>query len=140
MAIGDIIFISNDESLAESFEGWTSSNYSHMAPRSFDDVRNGDIMQWLSVNARDQATMALVATAFPGSIEEESTPLEVFDTVETEQDRAMMGAIQQETEFDGVDIPNLPIRKPNVEQDGGSYLRKYVSQLEEYIGNLALFL
>ena len=46
------------------------------------------------------ATMALVATAFPGSIEEESTPLEAFDTIENEQDRAMMDvsedAIQHE--------------------------------------------
>ena len=61
-----------------------------MAPRSVHDVLNGDIMEWLSVYARDQATMALVATAFRGSIEDESTPLEAFDTVETEQDRAMM--------------------------------------------------
>ena len=64
---------------------------------------------------RDQATMALVASAFPGSIEEESVPLEAFDTVEGEQDRAMMGAaedaIQQETELDEVDIPNLPIKE-----------------------------
>ena len=84
-----------------------------MAPRSFDDVLSGDIMEWLSVYARDQATMALVATAFPGSKEEESTPLKAFDTVETEQDRAMMDvsedSIQQETELDGVDIPNLTI-------------------------------
>ena len=28
-------------------------------------------MEWLSVYARDQATMALVATAFPGSVEKE---------------------------------------------------------------------
>ena len=59
--------------------------------------------------------MALVASAFPGSIEEESVPLEVFDTVEGEQDRAMMDvtedAIQQETELDEVDIPNLPIKE-----------------------------
>ena len=48
-------------------------------------------MEWLSVYARDQATMALVATAFPGSLEEESTPVEAFDTVENDQDRAMMG-------------------------------------------------
>ena len=65
--------------------------------------------------ARDQATMALVASAFPGSIEEESVPLEAFDTVEGEQDRAMMDvsedAIQQETELDEVDIPNLPIKE-----------------------------
>ena len=59
-----------------------------LAPRSSDDVLSGDIMEWLSVYARDQATMALVATAFPGSIEEESAPLEAFDTVENEQDRA----------------------------------------------------
>ena len=68
-----------------------------------------------SVYARDQATMALVASAFPGSIEEESVPLEAFDTVEGEQDRAMMDvsedAIQQETELDEVDIPNLPIKE-----------------------------
>ena len=60
--------------------------------------------------ARDQAV-----TAFPGSIEEESTPLEEVDTIEDEQDRAMMDvsedAIQQETELDGVDIPNLPIKE-----------------------------
>ena len=72
-------------------------------------------MEWLSVYARDQATMALVATTFPGSIEEESTPLEAFDAIENEQDRAMMDvsedAIQQETELDGVDIPNLPIKE-----------------------------
>ena len=59
--------------------------------------------------------MALVATAFPGSIEEESAPLGAIDTVETEQDRAMMDvsedAIQQETALDGVDIPNLPIKE-----------------------------
>ena len=65
--------------------------------------------------ARDQATMALVATAFPGSVEEESVPLEAFDTVEGEQDRAMMDvsedAVQQETELDEVDIPNLPIKE-----------------------------
>ena len=65
--------------------------------------------------ARDQATMVLVASAFPGSIEEESVPLEAFDTVEGEQDRAMMDvtedAIQQETELDEVDIPNLPIKE-----------------------------
>ena len=68
-------------------------------------------MAQLSVYARDQATTALVATAFPGSIEEESArvsqsaPCEVFDTVENEnkQDKAMMDvsedadAIQQET-------------------------------------------
>ena len=72
-------------------------------------------MEWLSVYARDQATMALIATAFPGSIEEESAPLEAFDTVENEQDRAMMDisgdAIQQETELDEVDIPNLPSKE-----------------------------
>ena len=93
--------ISNDEKLAESFEGWTSNSYPQMAPRFFDDVLNGDIMEWLSVYARDQATMALIATAFAGSIEEESTPLEAFETVESEQDRAMIHvsefAIQQET-------------------------------------------
>ena len=66
VGIGDISFVSNDE------------NYPHMAPTSFDDVLNGDIMEWLSVYARDQATMALVATAFPGSIEEESAPLEAI--------------------------------------------------------------
>ena len=64
---------------------------------------------------RDQATMAMVATAFPGSIDEESAPLEAFDTVENEQDRAMMDvsedAIQQETELDEADIPNLPIKE-----------------------------
>ena len=115
VGIGDISFISNDENLAESFEGWTSNSYPQMAPRSFDDVLHGDIMEWLSVYAREQATLALVATAFPGSIGEESTPLEAFDTVETEQDRAMMdvseGAIRQETELNGVDIPNLPIKE-----------------------------
>ena len=72
-------------------------------------------MEWLSVYARDQATMARVATAFPGSIEEESAPLKAFDTVENEQDRAMMDvtedAIQQETELDEVEIPNLPIKE-----------------------------
>ena len=45
--------------------------------------------------------MALVATAFPGSTEEESTPLGEFDAIENEQDRAMMevseDAVQQET-------------------------------------------
>ena len=106
--MGDISFIRNDENLAESFEGWTSNSYPHMAP-------NGDIMEWLSVYARDQDTMALVATAFPGSIEEESAPLEAFDTVESEQDRAMMDvsedAIQQETELDEVEILNLPIKE-----------------------------
>ena len=115
VGIGDISFISNDESLAETFEGWTSNSYPHMAPRSFDDVLSGDIMVWLSVYARDQATMALVATAFPGSIEEEATPLGEFDTVENEQDRAMMDvsedAIQQETELDGVDMLNLAIKE-----------------------------
>ena len=72
-------------------------------------------MAWLSLYARDQAIMALVATAFPGSLEEESTLLGEFDTVETEPNRAMMDvsedAIQQETELDGVDIPNLPIKE-----------------------------
>ena len=72
--------------------------------------------------------MAPVASAFPGSIEEESVPLEAFHTVEGEQDRAMMDvtedAIQQETELDEVGIPNL---------------RRYVSQSEGYIGNLAMF-
>ena len=115
VGIGDISFISNDEKLAESFEGWTSNSYPDMKPRSFDDVLSGDIMEWLSVYARDQATMALVASAFPGSIEEESVPLEAFDTVEGEQDRAMMDVsedeIQQETELDEVDIPNLPIKE-----------------------------
>ena len=71
-------------------------------------------MEWLSVYARDQATVALVASAFPGSIEEESVPLEAFDTVEGEQDRAMMDvtedAIQQGTELDEVDS-NLPIEE-----------------------------
>ena len=104
-----------DEKLAESFEGWTSNSYPHMAPRSFDDVLIGDIVEWLSVYARDHATMALIATAFPGSIEEESTPLEAFDTIENDLDRAMMDvsedAIQQGTELDGVDIPNLPIKE-----------------------------
>ena len=56
-----------------------------------------------------------VATAFPGSIEEESAPLEALDTVENEQDRAMMdvteGAIQQETELDEAEIPNLPVKE-----------------------------
>ena len=98
-------------------------------------------MEWLSVYARDQATMALVATAFPGSTEEESAPLEAFDTVENEQDGAMMDvsedAILQETELDEVDIPNL---RMNLEQDGEGYLRKYVSQLEGYIGSLAMLL
>ena len=92
-----------------------SNSYPDMAPRSFDDVLSGDIMEWLSVYARDQATMALVASASPGSIGEESVPLEAFDTVEGEQDRAMMDvtedAIQQETELDEVDIPNLPIKE-----------------------------
>ena len=115
VGIGDISFISNDEKLSDSFEGWTSNSYPEMAPRSFDDVLSGDIMEWLSVYARDQATMALVASAFPGSIEEESVPLEAFDTVEGEQDRAMMDVtedtIQQETELDEVDIPNLPIKE-----------------------------
>ena len=115
VGIGGISLISNDEKLAESFEGWTSNSCLHMAPISFDDVLNGDIMEWLSVYARDQATVALTATAFPGSIEEESAPLEAFDTVENEQDRAMMDvsedAIQQETELDEVDIPNLPIKE-----------------------------
>ena len=50
VGIRDISFISNDENLAES---------SQVAPKSFDDVLNGDIMEWLSVYARDQATMAL---------------------------------------------------------------------------------
>ena len=63
-------------------------------------------MEWLIVYARDQATIALVATAFPGSIEEE---------LENEQDTAMMDVsedtIQQEKELDGVDIPNLPIKE-----------------------------
>ena len=49
VGIGDISFISNDEKLAESFEGWTSNSYPDMAPRSFDDVFSGDIMEWLSV-------------------------------------------------------------------------------------------
>ena len=115
VGIGDNSFISNDEKLSDSFEGWTSNSYPDMAPRSFDDVLSGDIMEWLSVYARDQATMALVASAFPGSIEEESVPLEAFDTVEGEQDRAMMDVtedtIQQETELDEVDIPNLPIKE-----------------------------
>ena len=114
VGIGDVSFISNDETLAESFEGWPSSSYPDMAPRSFDDVLSGDIMEWLSVYARDQATMALLASAFPGSIEEESVSLEAFDTV-GEQDRARMDvsedAIQQETELDEVDIPNLPIKE-----------------------------
>ena len=115
VGIGDISLISNDEKLAESFEGWTSNNYPGMAPRSFDDALSGNIMEWLSVYVRDQATMTLVATAFPGSIEEKSAPLEALDTVEGEQDRAMMDvsedAIQQETELDDVDIPNLPIKE-----------------------------
>ena len=115
MEIGDISFISTDEKLAESFEGWTSNSYPDMAPRSFDDVLSEDIMEWLSVNARDEATMALVASTFPGSIEEESVPLEDFDFVEGEQDRTMMDvsedAIPQETELDEVDIPNLPIKE-----------------------------
>ena len=63
----------------------------------------------------NQAGMYLVATAFPGSIEEYATPLEAFDTLETEQDGAMMDmsedAIQQETELDGVAIPSLPIKE-----------------------------
>ena len=96
VGIEDISFISTDEKFPESIEG---NGYPQKAPRSFDDVLNGDIMEWLSVYARDQATMALVAKAFPGSIEEESAPLEAFDTVENEQDRAMMDvsedAIQQ---------------------------------------------
>ena len=71
VGMGDISFMNKDEKLAESFEGWTSNSYPDMAPRSFDDVLSGDIMEWLSVYARDQATMALVATAFPGSMEEE---------------------------------------------------------------------
>ena len=74
VGIGDVRFVRHDENLAESFEGWTSNSYPQMAPRSFDDVHSGDIVEWLSVYARDQATMALVATAFPGSIEEESAP------------------------------------------------------------------
>ena len=142
VGIGDISFISNDEKLSDSFEGWTSNSNPDMAPRSFDDVLSGDIMEWLSVYARDQATMALVASAFPGPIEEESVPLGVFDTVEGEQDRAMMDvtedAIQQETELDQISLI-CPSRKPNVEQDGVVYLRRYVSQSEGYIGNLAMF-
>ena len=147
MGIGDISVISNDENLAESFEGWTSDSYPHLAPRSFDDVLNGDIMELLRVYARDKATMALVATAFPGSIWEESTPLGEFDTVETEQDRAMMDvsedAIQQETNLDGVDIPNLPIKE--AERRAGwrklpQKVRIAVSQSEGYTGNLAMLL
>ena len=67
-------------------DGLARTSYPDMAPRSFDDVLSGDIMEWLSVYARDQATMALVASAFPGPIEEESVPLEAFDTVEGEQE------------------------------------------------------
>ena len=52
VGIRDISLISNDESLAESFEAWTGNSYPHMAPRSFDDVLNGDILEWLSVYAR----------------------------------------------------------------------------------------
>ena len=48
-------------------------------------------------------------------------------------------AIQQETELDEVDIPNLPIKEAEQEQDGVVYLRRYVSQSEGYIGNLAMF-
>ena len=51
VGIGDISFISNDEKLPDSFEGWTSNSYPDMAPRSFDDVLSGDIMEWLSVYA-----------------------------------------------------------------------------------------
>ena len=43
------------------------------------------------------------------------SPLETFDNVENAQDRAMMDvsddAIQQETELDEIDIPNLPIKE-----------------------------
>ena len=97
VGIRDISLITNDEKLAESFEGWTSNSYPHMAPRSFDDVLNGDMLEWLSVYARDQATMALIATAFPGSTEEESAFLEAFDTIENEQDRAMMDVSEERT-------------------------------------------
>ena len=86
-------------------------------------------MEWLSVYARDQATMALIARAFPGSIEEESTLLGAFDTVENEQDRAMMDvsedAMKQETELDEVDIQNLPIKE--AERRAG--LRKLVQKV-----------
>ena len=57
-----------------------------MAPRSFDEEFSEDTMEWLRVYAGDQATTALLATAFPGSVEEESTPLNEFDTAENEQD------------------------------------------------------
>ena len=50
-------------------------------------------------------------------------------------------AIQQETELDGVGIPSLPIKEAERRAGWrGSYLRKYVSQLEGYIGSLAMFL
>ena len=46
---------------------------------------------------------------------EESALVEAFDTVETEQDRAMMDvsedAMKQETELDEVDIPKEPIKE-----------------------------
>ena len=95
-----------------------------------------------SVGRLSVYAMALVATAFPGSIEEESTPPEAFDTVETEQDRAMMDvsedAIQQETELDGEDIPNLPIKEAERRAGWRKLPRKYVSHSEGYRGSLAM--
>ena len=119
--IGDISFTSNKKDLAESFQGWTSNSLPRMAPRSFDDVLNEHIMERLKVFAGDQAAMTLAATAFRGSVEEESTPLKEFDNDETELDKATMDVsedtIQQETELDRVGIPNLLSRKPNIVQD-----------------------
>ena len=61
LGIGDISFISSSEELAESFEGWTSHSYLSMAPRSFEDVLNEDIMEWLRVYGENQAIVAHVA-------------------------------------------------------------------------------
>ena len=60
VGIGVISVISNGEKLAESFEGWTSNSYPHMAPKSFDDVLSGDIMEWLSVYARTRLQWSLL--------------------------------------------------------------------------------
>ena len=48
-------------------------------------------------------------------------------------------AIQQETELDEVDIPNLPIKEAERRAGLRSLPQKVRSQSEGYIGNLAMF-
>ena len=77
-------------------------------------------MEWLKRYGEDEATMARVTFSFPVSLEGENAPHDEFDTAEGDQNIAMVDVaedtIQQDMELHEVEIPNLPIKEPKVEQ------------------------